>query len=529
MTYFVFRNMTVENLFTTFETESGGKIVYSGYEDLSYIDSDADAYIWWYMAPYKPEREQAAAAIDNYVSLLTLVLQGISTAKMVIALTIEPIFEVTCITSQNTTKEAINRYNNKLYELSDKYKNLKVLDFSNFTRGYSKNQLIDWKYYFLSQMALNPRLARPFGEWFQKQLQAINLYRKKCLVLDLDNTLWGGILGEGGVHGVKIGGDYPGNAYLNFQKYIIALQQHGVILAICSKNNLKDVEQLWTENPNNLIRRELISAHRINWQDKATNIREIANELNIGTDSMVFIDDNPAERELVRVMLPEVAVPDFPTHPYELPLLAELITCNYFQVYNLTKEDKHKTEQYRANAERIRTQSIFPSMEDYLRSLEIELTISEANAATMERIVQMTQKTNQFNLTTKRYTQADIEILLEAGAKIWTLGVKDRFGDHGISGLVIVIHHNNCAAIDTLLLSCRILGKGIENEFVKACLQRLYQIGIQEVAAEYIPTAKNGQVAAFYEKLGFTCISPNKYRKKLDANLESTNEIYRII
>lgn len=502
MQYFIFRNMTVENLAGQAMSSLAARVVYSGYEDISSI-GDADRYVWWYLAPYKADTNAAIAEINNYSALLEMVIHQIPSSKTLIALTMEPIFRADCITGQNDLRQAMEAYNNRLYELAKDCPNLRVFDFSSFTANYACAQLIDWKYYFLSQMPLNPRLGRDFAKWFSGQVKAMDSVRKKCLVLDLDNTMWGGIVGEDGTFGLKIGGDYPGNAYLYFQQYILELQHSGVILAVCSKNNLEDVKHVWKEHPANLITDKHLAAYRINWQDKATNIREIAQELNIGLDSLVFLDDNPTEREWVRSALPEVSVPDFPEHPYELLSLIRQVAQDYFQIYSLTAEDVAKTSQYQANAQRENARKSFADMEGYLRSLEITLKIDSASEANIPRLAQMCQKTNQFNLTTKRYTESDLETLLEQGARIWALSVSDRFGDNGITGLIIVLKKGEKAVIDSFLLSCRILGKGIENIFLAEILSRLKTENIETVEGRYIPTLKNAQVADFYKKVGF--------------------------
>ena len=434
------------------------------------------------------------------------------------------------VTARDKAALATREYNDTLYALADKYPNLKIIDFASFITDYPREEWIDWKYYFLSQMPVNPRLAPAFGQWFERQTQVIELKREKCLVLDLDNTLWGGILGEDGVPGVKIGGDYPGNAYLAFQQYILELSRSGVILALCSKNNEADVRELWREHPVNLLREEHFAAIRINWQDKASNIREIAQELNIGLDSIVFIDDNPTERELVRGLLPEVIVPDFPDHPYQLPAFAGHLTERYFTVYALTDEDKGKTEQYKIKALRDNQQALFTDFNDYVRSLEIRLTIAEATPLTIERVAQMTQKTNQFNLTTQRYTDADIQELIRTGAQVITLSVADKFGDNGITGLMILTFEDSqTAVIDTFLMSCRILGKGIEYAFANHVLQGLFSGRVTSIRANYRPTAKNTQVADFYPKLGFKGTDDGEYLLKPEDLIACQNDNYTII
>ena len=520
MTYFVFRNMTVERLFDSLDAR------YSGYQDISEVP-EADRYIWCYMAPYRADIHIVAEEVDSYVGMLSMVLTRLDPTKTMIAFTLEDIFSFS-VTSVSPLRSAISRYNQTLYDLSQQYTNLKIIDLSNFFRQYSASQWLDWKYYFISQTPVNPRLAGDFSVWFDRQISVIELKRKKCLVLDLDNTLWGGILGEDGIQGVKIGLDYPGNAYLAFQQYILALADSGVILAVCSKNNLADVQALWQKHPSNLIKEEHLAAYRINWNNKADNIREIARELNIGLDSLVFIDDNPAERELVRGMLPEVVVVDFPSQPYLLPELIHSVADAYFRVYSLTLEDVSKTEQYKNNALREREKERFGDFNDYLRSLEIELTVAQAAPLTVERIAQMTQKTNQFNLTTRRYADADILRFISCGDWVVTLSVRDKFGDNGITGLLIASRDGECAVIDTLLMSCRILGKGIETEFVSCVLSQLFASGISQVKALYIPTAKNGQVANFYDRLGFENQGNGCYRM-IKANFNYIpNNLYTI-
>ena len=396
-----------------------------------------------------------------------------------------------------------------------------MIDFTDFTNRYSCDELIDWKFYYLYQMPLNPRLANDFHQWLNKQQDRIALKRKKCLVLDLDNTLWAGILGEDGVEGISFDGDYPGKAIAHWQEGLKQLKESGVILALCSKNNETDVQEVWIKRANMILKAEDFVAKRINWQDKATNIQSIAKELNIGLDSIVFVDDNPTERELVRQLLPMVEVPEWSSHPYDLPLLYNELIEKYFKVYSITEEDKNKTEQYHQNALRQQQQSQFTSFEDFIRSLDIELTIQLVNDASLKRVAQMTQKTNQFNLTTKRYTEEDIQQLIDKKAHVYTLSVTDKFGDNGITGCIILLPNEAGWVIDTLLLSCRILGKGIEHAFVKHVLSILPNSSI--ISADYFSTEKNAQVATFYDHLGFKCITEGDACKSYQVSVADLN------
>lgn len=497
MSKFVFRNNTVERFFEK-------DYAFSGYDDISNVPSDAESYVWWYQVSVKYEQDVLAAEINGYVQKLNFVLQQIDSKKMFVAFTMDILYAVPFTDDDYQLQNAVADYNKALFAIEAEHSNVKVIDITEFNRNYSKTELFDWKFYFISQMGMNPKLHKDFKAWFVKKLNSIAMKRKKCLVLDLDNTLWGGVLGEEGIEGIKIGGDYPGKAFLYWQEALLNLSKDGVILAVCSKNNEADVLEAWEKNPFILLKKEQFAAYRINWVDKATNIKDLATELNIGLDSFVFIDDNPTERELIKQMLPNVAVPDFPEQPYELPVFFQHIVEDYFKVYSVTDEDKKKTAQYKANAQRAQAQSAFTDFGAFLESLNIQITVETANEFNIQRIAQMTQKTNQFNLTTHRYTDADVRGFVENGWKIWCIGVADKFGDNGITGAFMVKPNGE---VDTFLLSCRILGKGIEIAFVKKIFILLDEVGVNELKAQYLPTAKNAQVKDFWEKVGFTCIA----------------------
>ena len=505
MKYFIFRNNTIEFFFNPKECQ------FSGYDDISLVPLEAEKYIWFYNVPYGIINTQSVNIVKSFSQKFDLVYSQISENKEIIVFTLYDMGSTKITSSDFAFEEAIADFNKHILKLEKDNNNIKVISFAEFASQYNKNDLIDWKYYFTSQLAFSAKHAINFKRWFEQKENQIALKRKKCIVLDLDNTLWGGILGEDGIEGIKIGGDYPGKAFLYFQKSLVELSKSGVILAVCSKNNEADVRECWAKNPYNIINEKYISSYRINWNNKADNIKEIAKELNLGLDSFVFIDDNPAERELVKQMLPMVEVPEFPLQPYNLISFVDVLTEKYFKVYSLTEEDKKKTEEYKANAERSKAQTKFADMDSFIRSLEIKITIQAANKMNINRIAQMTQKTNQFNLTTKRYTENDLYAILAEGAKIWCLSVSDKFGDSGITGAIIIKN----SEIDELLLSCRILGKGIEKEFISQILLKLKHNRIYKLTATYIPTQKNVQVKEFYESNGFELITEQTDGTKL--------------
>ena len=496
---FIFRNYTIENLFDE-------SVQFSGYDDISDIPQ-ADSYLWFYNAPIGAVNNHTVTEIDGIADKLKYVADNIPASAPFYIFTLENLFKVVVSDSDRKVAEAIASVNELAWEIASEKSNVRVIDFGEFLSLHAPESWINWKFYFLSQMVISPAIAPSFKEWWSKKLFELTCTRKKCFVLDLDNTLWGGVLGEDGISGVRINGDYPGNAFMYFQEALVSLADSGVILTVCSKNNEADVKELWEKNPFVKLGPKHIAAYRINWQNKADNIRELAKELNIGLDSMVFVDDNPTERELVRQQLPMVAVPEFPKRPYGLMEFYASLVNDYFRTYRLTNEDLAKTEQYKSNAQRASEQAKFTDLSDFIRSLDIHIDIVRANEFNIPRIAQMTQKTNQFNLTTYRYTEADINSFVDKGCDIYCISVSDKFGDNGITGEIIISKSGDFAIIDTLLLSCRILGKDIEKAFVKSILNILYDKGIKKVKASYIATAKNAQVADFYDKIGFTRIA----------------------
>jgi len=518
MKYFIFRNSTIEPFFDNMD------VSFSGYEDISFFDKDANTFIWFYLLPFKPDLNILAEEVNSWLNSFLMVYSEIPSDKNVYVFTLSPLFLNIIQTGDFSLRKVISDYNTNIYDLAERNKNVKIFDFSDFTNRYPLDQVVNWKYYFISKMLLNPQLAKDFNKWFQQQTDAIQLKRKKCVILDLDNTLWGGVLGEDGLDGIKIGGDYPGNAFLEFQKSLLELSRSGIILTICSKNNEKDVLEAWERNPYLILRKEHFSAYRINWNNKAENIRELSVELNIGLDSFVYIDDNPSERELIKQFLPMVEVPDYPIHPYNLPVFFKENVEKYFKIYALTEEDKNKSQQYKANTERAVFRNNFFDFSDYLRSLELVIQLQKANSLNLIRIAQMTQKTNQFNLTTKRYTDSEIVNFVNNGDLVYCISVRDKFGDNGITGLIIteINIEDKSAKIDSLLLSCRILGKGIEDAFIFFILNKLRTVGIKTVQATYLPSVKNTQVENFYERIGFTVVNiddPVKNAKNYELNL----------
>ena len=338
---------------------------------------------------------------------------------------------------------------------------------------------------------------------------------RKCLVLDCDNTLWGGIIGEDGIDGIALGPDWPGREFVDFQKAILELYEQGVILAINSKNNEADVMQVLREHPHMILKEEHFAAIRVNWDTKPDNMKLIADEVNIGIDTFVFVDDNPAERQMMAQMLPEVAVLDLPANP--ALYATALRETNLFAKASLTEEDKNRGQMYAAQRQRTKLEKTSISLQDYLKSLEMVCSIRPAEEKDIKRVAQLTQRTNQFNLTTRRYTEADIRHMLESPEwNVYVLGLKDKFGDNGTVGLALVetkarngsdVMTDNAVTtwrIDTFLMSCRVIGRQAEDAFVDRICQDAVSSGTDTLEAEYIKTAKNALVSDFWDKMNFT-------------------------
>lgn len=327
---------------------------------------------------------------------------------------------------------------------------------------------------------------------------------KKCLVLDLDNTLWGGVIGDDGLGGIRLGqGGAEGEVYAAIQRYAKALQQRGVLLAVCSKNEEHIAREVFEKHTEMVLRLEDISCFMANWTDKAANLREIARQLNIGIDSLVFVDDNPAERGLVRQLAPEVAVPELPDDP--AGYIQAIEQYRYFQLTSLGQEDLRRSEYYRANNERQQALSGSDNVEDYLRSLHMVACVGPINAMSLERSVQLINKSNQFNLTTRRRSPAEMVAIVEDPAWLTrTVSLADRFGDNGLISVLLGKVEDDALVIDTWLMSCRVLKRGVESLLHNHLCRWATERGLARIRGEYLPTAKNDLVKEHYAGLGFT-------------------------
>jgi len=329
----------------------------------------------------------------------------------------------------------------------------------------------------------------------------------KVLVVDLDNTLWGGVIGEDGMSGIQVGPEYPGAAYQALQRALLDLSRKGILLAVCSKNNFDDAMEALEKHPGMLLRAKHFAACRINWNDKAQNLREIARELNVGVEALAFLDDNPFERAQVRAELPEVTVidlsqNDLPRNPLEYA--AAVRNCAAFERLVLSAEDQQRTELYAVQKQRAGAEQNFQSKEDFFRYLEQEAELEPLSNLTLARIVQLTQKTNQFNLTTRRYSEAQLaEITKQPEWHVVSIRVRDRFGDHGLVGVAVTHDVGEQCEVDTFLMSCRVIGRTVETALLAHIAERAARRGRKRLEGWFFPTKKNSAARDFYEQHGF--------------------------
>ena len=358
------------------------------------------------------------------------------------------------------------------------------------------------QYWYNFHMAISPVATLALARNLAGMLQAVYGRSRKCLVLDLDNTLWGGVIGDDGVQNLLLGRDHPiGEAYLDFQQYVKDLKRRGILLAVCSKNERENAREGFT-HPDSILKIEDFSAFKANWDTKPENIRAIAAELNIGLDSLVFVDDNPVERALVAEQLPEVAVPDVGS---DIASYAKAIERErYFELEKLVADDLSRSDFYNSNAARTVAEASFADYGEFLSSLDMSAEIGPFLPVYLERITQLINKTNQFNLTTRRYTSAEVEAIAADPSWVTLYGrLADRFGDNGLVSVLAGRVHEEMLEIDLWLMSCRVFKREMEFAMFDALVERCQALGIHKIVGVFIPSKKNAIVGDFYASLGF--------------------------
>lgn len=415
-------------------------------------------------------------------------------------------------------RNLLRRYN---LELATSCRSGVVLfDLDHLSSQFGKAKWIDSRYWYHSKHAFGFEMVGPVAFQGSRLIAAMKGLAKKCLVLDLDNTLWGGVIGDDGLEGIRLGNGADGEAFVDFQRWLKTLKERGVVLTVCSKNEEENAKEPFLKHPDMHLKLDDISVFRANWNNKADNIREIANILNIGIDSLVFIDDNPVERNLVRQFLPMVAVPELPEDPSDF--IAAIEAHRYFETVGHSSEDRERSRYYRDNAARADMLGKFKDYSDYLAGLDMVAKVGRLDPLNSARMAQLIGKSNQFNLTGIRYTEADLQGLFSrSDCDVRYYRLADRFGDNGlISVVVLKFRPDRVAVIDVWVMSCRVLSRTMEEFICLDILEAAAAHGCATVEGHYVPSPKNKLVSGLYERLGFSAVAPQNgltlWRREID-------------
>lgn len=399
-------------------------------------------------------------------------------------------------------QRALDELNHGLADWARQQPRVFLVDLVGMCATAGHDRAFDRRMFLLAQQPFSPAFLPRLAENINRYVMASGRTPRKCLILDLDHTLWGGVLAEEGADGLRLGNDPVGTAFKDFQRLALLLHQRGILLAICSRNDEAEARAVLRDHPEMVLRQEHFAAVRIGWVDKAESIVSIAEELNIGLDAMVFLDDDPFERQNVRDRLPDVLVPDLPKDPVQYREM--LLQLTAFDTLQITAEDLSRGRMYQERSNREALKATAKSLDEYLTDLQMEITVVEATGPARQRLFQLVHKTNRFNLTTRRYTEAEFDALVDVNhAHVFGIRVRDRLGDNGIVGVVVLRVTGDLGDIETLLLSCRVLGRSIETAILAYIADRAQASGAAWLQGRYVRSAKNDMVADLYGRHGF--------------------------
>ena len=405
----------------------------------------------------------------------------------------------------------IRKLNYLLMEKCTQYKNVFIIDIDYLQQIYGEYGIKENKMYYIAKIPLSTKILPEVAKQTIDVIKAMKGKMKKCVILDLDNTLWGGVIGDDGLENIQIGELGLGHAFSEFQMWLKELQKRGIILAVCSKNEEETAKEPFLKHPEMVLHMEDIAMFVANWEDKASNIKRIQDTLNIGMDSIVFLDDNPFERNLVKSMIPDITVPNLPEDPSQY--LNYVKSLNLFETSAYSETDKNRTKQYQEEMGRVNLQKQFSSYSEYLESLEMVAEAKPFDKFHFSRIAQLTQRSNQFNLRTIRYTEQEIEQLAKEKEYLTLyFTLKDKFGDYGLISVVIMDKQpENTLFISEWVMSCRVLKRSMEEFILDEIIRTAEEHGFDKVTGEYIRTPKNNMVSELYKKMGFHEVEKDRY------------------
>ena len=406
----------------------------------------------------------------------------------------------------------IRKLNYLLMEKCTQYKNVFIIDIDYLQQIYGEYGIKENKMYYIAKIPLSTKILPEVAKQTIDVIKAMKGKMKKCVILDLDNTLWGGVIGDDGLENIQIGELGLGHAFSEFQMWLKELQKRGIILAVCSKNEEETAKEPFLKHPEMVLHMEDIAMFVANWEDKASNIKRIQDTLNIGMDSIVFLDDNPFERNLVKSMIPDITVPNLPEDPSQY--LNYVKSLNLFETAAYSETDKNRTKQYQEEMGRVNLQKQFSSYSEYLERLEMTAEAKPFDKFHFSRIAQLTQRSNQFNLRTIRYTEQEIEQLAKEKEHLTLyFTLKDKFGDYGLISVVIMDKQpENTLFISEWVMSCRVLKRSMEEFILDEIIRTAEEHGFDKVTGEYIRTPKNNMVSELYKKMGFQEVSKDRYK-----------------
>lgn len=399
-------------------------------------------------------------------------------------------------------KRFVAALNDALRETADAVSETHLLDYEALLARHGAEHWNDHRMRLYARAPIAQPMLGHLAAEYMRFLRAFTGMNRKCVVVDLDNTLWGGVIGEDGLAGIKLGTEYPGSAFVEFQRALLTLQRRGILLAIASKNNPADVEQVFAEHRGMLLRKAHFAQMQIHWEPKSASLERIAARLNIGLEHIVFVDDNPTECAQVRRALPMVTVIQLPTRPEEY--VRALMQDGWFDAVSATAEDARRGALYQQRAQAEEMRAAAGNLEDFYRDLDMEIDIAPVHPQTLPRTAQLTQKTNQLNLTTRRYSESQVAQRIEDPRwHVLTVSVRDRFGDNGIVGVMMAREEADSLDVDTLLLSCRVIGRTVETAMLAHLCEIAARAGLSAVTACLIPTEKNHPVRGMLPEHGF--------------------------
>ncbi len=399
-------------------------------------------------------------------------------------------------------REAFERLNRAIQLLADEEPGVAVFDLAAHVAGAGELEWEDPRFALVARAPIAAKHLPGLARAYARTLALLANLRRKCLVVDLDGTLWGGVLGEDGWEGVEVGSEYPGNAYVALQRALLDLRRRGVLLAIASKNDEDDVRRVFERRREMVLGWDDFAARRIGWQDKATGVRDIAAELGLAPSALVFVDNDPAERALIAHLIPDVLVPEWPSEPaLYARALREIASLDTLRI---TQEDRARTAFYEDEARRRAVRSSRHSLRDYYEALAMEASVEPVSSASLARASQLTLRTNQFNLTLRRFTEAELSALAASRHHVsCLLSLRDRFGEAGQVAFAVLALHGEVARVEVFLVSCRVLGRGVEDFLLAQLVEEARSRGAERLVGVYVRAERNAQAADFYERHGF--------------------------